>query len=323
MLVSGGTGSGKTTLLNIVSSLIPDDERILTIEDSAELQLNQSHLVAFESRPPDKFGKGGVDMGDLLHSALRLRPDRIVVGEVRGGEAFYLMQAMNTGHGGSLATTPRQHAHRHAAPHRVAVPHVRRRAAHGGRARPGGQRHQLRRLLRAPPRRQRARPSPSPRCSRSTRRATTAPRTSSSSRPVTQGRGRPHPRLPRAHRHHPQLRRQGARVRLHGPGRVLLRPGHLRRAAAAHLPGRRRRTRCAGRPRSSTARGAAGPLAVQEAVGRLRAEAPADARDAKGGKPAAPAPVPTLPLLPMTCPMSSLDTRSSRPICPPRRNWVT
>jgi pilus assembly protein CpaF len=104
MLVSGGTGSGKTTLLNIVSSLIPDEERILTIEDSAELQLNQSHLVAFESRPPDKFGKGGVDMGDLLNSALRLRPDRIVVGEVRGGEAFYLVQAMNTGHGGSLAT---------------------------------------------------------------------------------------------------------------------------------------------------------------------------------------------------------------------------
>ncbi|MBN1206140.1 MAG: CpaF family protein [Myxococcaceae bacterium] len=104
MLVSGGTGSGKTTLLNIVSSLIPDDERILTIEDSAELQLNQSHLVAFESRPADKFGKGAVDMGDLLHSALRLRPDRIVVGEVRGGEAFHLMQAMNTGHGGSLAT---------------------------------------------------------------------------------------------------------------------------------------------------------------------------------------------------------------------------
>lgn len=105
MLVSGGTGSGKTTLLNIVSSLIPDEERILTIEDSAELQLNQSHVVPFESRPPDKFGKGGVDMGDLLHSALRLRPDRIVVGEVRGGEAFFLVQAMNTGHGGSLATT--------------------------------------------------------------------------------------------------------------------------------------------------------------------------------------------------------------------------
>jgi len=104
MVVSGGTGSGKTTLLNILSSLIPGDERILTIEDSAELQLNQEHLVAFESRPADKFGKGEVNMGDLLHSALRLRPDRIVVGEVRGGEAFHLMQAMNTGHGGSLAT---------------------------------------------------------------------------------------------------------------------------------------------------------------------------------------------------------------------------
>jgi pilus assembly protein CpaF len=105
MVVAGGTGSGKTTLLNIISSIIPNEERILTIEDSAELQLNQEHLVPFESRPPDKFGKGGVDMGDLLHSALRLRPDRIVVGEVRGGECFHLMQAMNTGHGGSLATT--------------------------------------------------------------------------------------------------------------------------------------------------------------------------------------------------------------------------
>ncbi|MBL8953189.1 MAG: Flp pilus assembly complex ATPase component TadA [Myxococcaceae bacterium] len=104
MVVSGGTGSGKTTLLNVLSSLIPDDERILTIEDSAELQLNQSHLVPFESRPPDKFGKGEVSMGHLLQSALRLRPDRIVVGEVRGGEAFDLMQAMNTGHGGSMAT---------------------------------------------------------------------------------------------------------------------------------------------------------------------------------------------------------------------------
>jgi pilus assembly protein CpaF len=104
MLVSGGTGSGKTTLLNILSSLIPNDERILTIEDSAELQLNQEHLVPFESRPPDKFGKGEVNMGHLLHSALRLRPDRIIVGEVRGGEAFDLMQAMNTGHGGSMAS---------------------------------------------------------------------------------------------------------------------------------------------------------------------------------------------------------------------------
>ena len=104
MIVSGGTGSGKTTLLNILSSLIPNEERILTIEDSAELQLVQEHLVPFESRPPDKFGKGEVNMGHLLHSALRLRPDRIIVGEVRGSEAFDLMQAMNTGHGGSMAT---------------------------------------------------------------------------------------------------------------------------------------------------------------------------------------------------------------------------
>lgn len=105
VVVSGGTGSGKTTLLNIVSSLIPDDERILTLEDSAELQLNQQHQVNFESRPADKFGKGQVTIGDLLQSALRLRPDRIVVGEVRGGEAFDLIQAMNTGHGGSMSTT--------------------------------------------------------------------------------------------------------------------------------------------------------------------------------------------------------------------------
>jgi pilus assembly protein CpaF len=104
LIVSGGTGSGKTTLLNILSSLIPNEERILTIEDSAELQLQQSHLVAFESRPADKLGKGEVNMGHLLQSALRLRPDRIIVGEVRGGEAFDLMQAMNTGHGGSMAT---------------------------------------------------------------------------------------------------------------------------------------------------------------------------------------------------------------------------
>ncbi len=104
VLVSGGTGSGKTTLLNVLSTLIPDDERILTIEDSAELQLQQQHLVAFEARPADKLGKGEVTMGHLLHSALRLRPDRIIVGEVRGGEAFDLMQAMNTGHGGSMST---------------------------------------------------------------------------------------------------------------------------------------------------------------------------------------------------------------------------
>lgn len=105
IIVAGGTGSGKTTLLNIVSTLIPNSERIITIEDSAELQMQQDHIVPFESRPADKFGKGEVNMGHLLHSSLRLRPDRIVVGEVRGGEAFDLMQAMNTGHGGSMATT--------------------------------------------------------------------------------------------------------------------------------------------------------------------------------------------------------------------------
>ena len=104
IIVAGGTGSGKTSLLNVLAGLVPGEERILTIEDSAELQLNQRHLVAFEARPPDKHGKGQVDIGDLLQSALRLRPDRIIVGEVRGGEAFDLLQAMNTGHGGSITS---------------------------------------------------------------------------------------------------------------------------------------------------------------------------------------------------------------------------
>jgi pilus assembly protein CpaF len=104
IVVAGGTGSGKTSLLNALASFIPAGERILTIEDSAELQLSQPHLVSLESRPADRQGKGTVDVGDLLHSALRLRPDRIIVGEVRGGEAFHLLQAMNTGHGGCLST---------------------------------------------------------------------------------------------------------------------------------------------------------------------------------------------------------------------------
>jgi pilus assembly protein CpaF len=104
MVVSGGTSSGKTSLLNVLSQFIPKDERILTLEDSAELQLAQPHVVGFESRPADKLGKGQVDIGDLLNSALRLRPDRIVVGEVRGGECFHLLQAMNTGHGGTLTS---------------------------------------------------------------------------------------------------------------------------------------------------------------------------------------------------------------------------
>jgi pilus assembly protein CpaF len=104
IVVSGGTGSGKTSLLNVLSQFIEPAERILTIEDSAELQLTQPHQVGFESRPADRLGKGAVDIGDLLNSALRLRPDRIVVGEVRGGECFHLLQAMNTGHGGTLTS---------------------------------------------------------------------------------------------------------------------------------------------------------------------------------------------------------------------------
>ncbi len=104
IVVSGGTGSGKTTLLNIISSFIPEDERIVTIEDSAELSLSQGHVVTLESRPSNIEGKGAVSIRDLLRNALRMRPDRIVVGECRGGEAFDMLQAMNTGHAGSLTT---------------------------------------------------------------------------------------------------------------------------------------------------------------------------------------------------------------------------
>lgn len=104
ILISGGTGTGKTTLLNVVSSFIPNDERIITIEDAAELQLNQTHVIRLESRPPNIEGKGAVVIRDLVRNALRMRPDRIVVGEVRGGEALDMLQAMNTGHDGSLST---------------------------------------------------------------------------------------------------------------------------------------------------------------------------------------------------------------------------
>ncbi len=111
ILISGGTGSGKTTLLNSLSSFIPEDERIITIEDSAELQLQQPHIVSLETRPPNIEGKGEVTQRDLVKNALRMRPERIVLGEVRGGEAIDMLQAMNTGHDGSLATihanTPR------------------------------------------------------------------------------------------------------------------------------------------------------------------------------------------------------------------------
>ena len=104
VIVSGGTGSGKTTLLNILSGFIPDDERIVTIEDSAELQLRQDHVVTLESRPANVEGKGRVSIRDLVINALRMRPERIVVGECRGAEALDMLQAMNTGHDGSMTT---------------------------------------------------------------------------------------------------------------------------------------------------------------------------------------------------------------------------
>ena len=111
VLISGGTGAGKTTLLNALSAYIPENERIVTIEDSAELQLQQPHVVRLETRPPNIEAKGEVTQRDLVRNALRMRPDRIVIGEVRGGEAIDMLQAMNTGHDGSLTTihanTPR------------------------------------------------------------------------------------------------------------------------------------------------------------------------------------------------------------------------
>jgi pilus assembly protein CpaF len=111
VLISGGTGSGKTTLLNAMSAFIDDRERIVTIEDSAELQLQQQHVVRLETRPPNIEGKGEITQRDLVKNALRMRPDRIILGEVRAGEAFDMLQAMNTGHDGSMTTvhanTPR------------------------------------------------------------------------------------------------------------------------------------------------------------------------------------------------------------------------
>lgn len=104
MFVSGGTGSGKTTTLNVLSAFIPNHERIITIEDAAELQLGQDHVISLESRPSNIEGKGGISIRDLVRNSLRMRPERIVIGEVRGGEALDMLQAMNTGHDGSLAT---------------------------------------------------------------------------------------------------------------------------------------------------------------------------------------------------------------------------
>lgn len=111
MIVSGGTGSGKTTTLGVLSGYIPEDERIVTIEDAAELQLRQAHVVTLETRPPNIEGKGAITIRDLVRNSLRMRPERIIVGEVRSGEALDMLQAMNTGHDGSLTTghanTPR------------------------------------------------------------------------------------------------------------------------------------------------------------------------------------------------------------------------
>jgi len=111
LIIAGGTGTGKTTILNILSGFIPDDERIVTIEDSAELQLRQDHVVRLETRPPNVEGKGEIDQRELVKNCLRMRPDRIILGEIRGSEALDMLQAMNTGHDGSLTTihanTPR------------------------------------------------------------------------------------------------------------------------------------------------------------------------------------------------------------------------
>ena len=111
ILISGGTGSGKTTLLNALSRLIDPAERIVTIEDAAELQLQQPHVVRLETRPPNLEGAGEITMRELLRNALRMRPDRIILGEVRGAEALDMLQAMNTGHDGSMSTI---HANRRA-----------------------------------------------------------------------------------------------------------------------------------------------------------------------------------------------------------------
>jgi pilus assembly protein CpaF len=104
VVVSGGTSSGKTTLLNVLSDFIPDGERLVTIEDAAELRLSQPHVIGLEARPASVDGRGEVTVRDLVRNALRMRPDRIVVGEVRGGEALDMLQALNTGHDGSLST---------------------------------------------------------------------------------------------------------------------------------------------------------------------------------------------------------------------------
>jgi pilus assembly protein CpaF len=104
MIVSGGTGSGKTSLLNVLSAMVPDSQRLIVIEDSTELQLQQPHLLNYETRPPDRHGRGEVAIRDLFRSAMRMRPDRVIIGEVRGGEALDMVQAMVSGHKGSMST---------------------------------------------------------------------------------------------------------------------------------------------------------------------------------------------------------------------------
>ena len=128
-LISGGTGSGKTTLLNCLTDYVDHDERVITCEDAAELQLQQPHVVRLETRPPNLEGEGEITMRDLVKNCLRMRPERIIVGEVRGPEAFDLLQAMNTGHDGSMGTHPRQQPARSLEPPGIDDRHGRLRAA--------------------------------------------------------------------------------------------------------------------------------------------------------------------------------------------------
>ena len=153
VFLSGGTGSGKTTTLNVLSSFIPDDERIITIEDSAELQLTQEHVVTLEARPSNLEGQGEITIRDLLRNALHMRPDRIVVGECRAGEALDMIQAMTTGQDGSLSTGHANTPARHAPPPRDDDPHDRLRAAAAGHPRADRLGHRRHRPHRPPARR--------------------------------------------------------------------------------------------------------------------------------------------------------------------------
>ena len=265
ILVSGGTGSGKTTLLNVLSAMIPDNERIVTIEDAAELRLQQRHVVRLESRPPNIEGKGEVRARELVRNALRMRPDRIVVGEVRGAEALDMLQAMNTGHDGSLSTL-------HANSPRDALSRVETMVLMAG-LRPAGARHpragrvgdrpagahQPRTRRRAPgdPRVRRstawrARSSPCPTSSRSTREAAHRRRR----RAARCGR----PASARSSTDRLQRRRH------HAPRRPVRFDGRLTPRAGPASP-RRHRDRRRGRPRPARPRVAPWRVA---ALGMLR-----------------------------------------------------